>query len=378
MKDSLKISPLITIILFLFFLQGCDSGTSSDGDTEIETEAETESESNEETNEDTDAASNDLLMKSILLSQLFNIEDFIFNDWVDLSDIRFRVNDVRNELGNGLIKEGGLTDNTREIVRLKLCELGDYNLKSYSPINPGATFLVAGSATFFDFYGVILKTQEAPLDECPNPRSGLDYFHGAVDFAYMESAGQNGQKRDYHAKFGNYPNIANPEPYYSYDQSLLALYGDMNYKENLSSLTITSPYMDYYRASRFSPSGGYNQDEFETIDRRILEDYAIDLNSEKVSGSYKRTYSATMFFDGEFIDVNYSIFLKDINFSDFEGIIGGSYLNGEVEYDITMEGFNGEADRSATGHVDFNGDTKDIHYTYKGVSETLPSDRISY
>ncbi|WP_262711605.1 hypothetical protein [Maribacter caenipelagi] len=43
-----------------------------------------------------------------------------------------------------------------------------------------------------------------------------------------------------------------------------------------------------------------------------------------------------------------------------------------------MEGFNGEEDRSATGQVDFNGEAKDIHYTYKGVSETLPSDRVSY
>ncbi|MEP2240455.1 MAG: hypothetical protein ABJI22_18960 [Maribacter sp.] len=380
MKNTSKIGSFLIVVLFLFLFQGCDSGTSSDGDTEIETEAETEGESDVDTNEDTEAdAANDLLMKSILLSQIYSLEDFIFNDWVDLYKVRLRISDVRNELVNGFNPEGGLTDDSRETVRLKSCEIGTYNLKSYAPNNPDSHFIEEGSAVFFDFYGVSLKSADEILEECPSTTiSGITYYHGAIDFKYTESAGQNGIKRDYNAKFGNYPNSSDPEPYYSYDQSLVALYGDMNYKENLSSLTITSPYIDYYRALNNAQQGGYNRDEFETIERRILEDYTMDLESDKILGSYKRTYSITMFFGGDYIDVNYSIILKDINLSDFESTLAGSYLNGEVAYEITMEGFNGEEDRSATGQVNFNGDAKDINYTYKGVSETLPSDHVSY
>jgi len=380
MKNTLKYSSFLTVFLFLFLLQGCDSGTGTDTDTEIETEVKTEDESNVDTNEDTGAdATNDLLMKSILLSQIYSLEDFVFNDWVDLYKVRFRVSDVRNELVNGFNPEGGLTDDSRETVRLKSCEIGTYNLKSYAPNNPDSHYIEEGSAVFFDFYGVSLKTADEILEECPNTTiSGISYYHGAVDFTYTESAGQNGLKRDYNAKFGNYPSIADPEPYYSYDQSLVALYGDMNYKENLSSLTITSPYIDYYRALNYVPQGGYNRDEFEPLERRILEDYTIDLESDKIIGSYKRTYTVNLFFGGDYIDVNYSIILKNIDLSGFESTFAGSYLNGEVAYEITMEGFNGEEDRSATGQVDFNGEAKDIHYTYKGVSETLPSDRVSY
>ncbi len=380
----MKIITQYSTLLSLFLMLGCNTGSGS----KIATEAETETtEIENETKTDTTSENIDIITKSLIVSQLYDTESYIFEDWTDLYRIYIRTTDVRSGLNSSLIPEGGLTDDTRELVRLKSsCEIGTFNLISFTTSSPGGNFITSANAIFFDFYGVVIKSQEAPLTECPENQFRNDYWHGEIDFSFTEGSGVSGLRDDYHAEFGNYPNLATPEYFISYsgdgfpsDPALLSLHGEINYTNTPTELNITSPYMGYRGLSNGSPPAeGYDRESFEAMDKRVFKDYNINLESNKLSGTYSRTYATTLFWDGGFVEKNFTIVFSDIDVYGFDESLSGNSLKGVIKYDITLHGENGQADITGSGQVNYNGDYKDMHITFNGVTDSYANENVGY